>query len=97
MTAHLRLAVANVSFLLYWHCLQSMRSRVYVTVRCPSVCLSVKLTAEGLLLWARRVGDIDRLSYVGVQRVNASSATLLAYVEFEHRLVWQDFVACVPI
>ena len=24
----------------YWHCPHSMRSRIYETVRCPSVCLS---------------------------------------------------------
>jgi len=41
--------------------------RIYVTVRCPSVCLSVcpiyrplQQRAAGLLLWARRTGDIDR-------------------------------------
>ena len=27
--------------LTYWHCLHSMRRRICVTVRCPSVCLSV--------------------------------------------------------
>jgi len=44
-------------------CPHSMRSRVYVSVRCPSVCLShsSKPTAACLLLWARRAGDIDRL------------------------------------
>ena len=47
----------------YWHCPRSMRSRVYVTVRCPSVrpsvCLSrLSITAAGLLMWARRAGDI---------------------------------------
>jgi len=52
--------------------LGSMRSRVYVAVRCPSVCLSVRLSdpswayssqpaTAGLLLWARRAGDISRL------------------------------------
>jgi len=40
---------------------------VYETVRCPPVCPSVcpirtlQQRAAGLLLWARRVGDIDRL------------------------------------
>ena len=45
------------------HCPHSMRSRVYVSVRCPSVCLShsSKPTTACLLLWARRAGDIDRL------------------------------------
>jgi len=28
----------------YWHCPHSMRSRVYKTVRCPSVCPSVRLS-----------------------------------------------------
>ena len=48
----------------YWHCLHCMPSRVYVTVRRPSVRLSVpawihssKPAAVGLLLWARRAGD----------------------------------------
>jgi len=36
--------------------------RVYVAERCLSVCLSVpsKQCAAGLLLWARRAGDISR-------------------------------------
>jgi len=40
-----------------------MRSRVYETVRCPSVCAIrlVQQRAAGLLLWARPAGDIDRL------------------------------------
>ena len=44
-----------------------MRSRVYATVGRPSVSLSVcpirlpHAAAAGLLLWARRPGDIDRL------------------------------------
>ena len=46
-----------------------MRSQVYVTVRCPSVCPSVCLShspaaaacGKGLLLCARRLEDIDRL------------------------------------
>jgi len=43
---------------------------VYVTIRCLSVCQSVCLSrlaprrAAGLLLWARRPGDIDRLLHV---------------------------------
>ena len=28
----------------YWHCPRIMRSRVYLTVGCPSVCLSVCLS-----------------------------------------------------
>jgi len=55
----------------YWHCSHSVRSRVYERhgVR-PSVRLSVparahcsKRAAAGLLLWARRAGDIDRLQH----------------------------------
>jgi len=55
----------------YWHCPRGVRSRVYETVRCPSVVsarLSVpawghssKPAAAGLLLPSRRGGDIDRL------------------------------------
>jgi len=46
----------------YWHCSHSMRQRLCngVTVRCPSVCLSVcrplQAAAAGLLLWTRRAG-----------------------------------------
>ena len=42
----------------------SMQSRVYATGARPSVCLSLSATAlrcRGLLLWARRPGDADRL------------------------------------
>jgi len=55
----------------YWHCPHSMQSRIYVTVRCPSVCLSVCMfacpidrsqprRAASLLLGTKRAGDIDR-------------------------------------
>ena len=41
-------------------CPRSMQSRVYVTVRCPSVCLPqhgpTYTAAAGLLLWARPAG-----------------------------------------
>jgi len=52
-----------------WPCPHSMRSKLYITVRCPSVCLSVRLCPvdlqqprrpAGLLLSARLVGDINR-------------------------------------
>jgi len=54
----------------------------------PSVCQSVRLSngpqQQGLLLWARPAGDIDRLLHGaqqrGVRRANAGSATLSAYV-----------------
>ena len=66
-------------------------SRIIVTVRtvcgterCPSVCLFVRpirpaavQRAAGLLLWARRVGDIARL--LQQRRENAGSDTLSAY------------------
>jgi len=45
------------------HCLHSMWSRVYAAVGRPSVRLSVRpphAATAGLLLWARRAGDIDR-------------------------------------
>jgi len=47
----------------YWHCPYSIRRRVYKTVRCPSVCpiRPLQQRATGLLLWARRVEDIDRM------------------------------------
>jgi len=57
-----------------WHCPRSMWSRVYLTVRCLSVCLPclpvspsvcpihpLQLRAASLLLWVRRKRDIDRL------------------------------------
>ena len=43
----------------------------------PSAGLS-RRTAAGLLSWARRAGDIDRL--LQQRRANAGSATLSAYV-----------------
>jgi len=45
--------VPNVLVKVYWHCPYSMRNRVYVTVRCPSVCLSVPAWATVLscLVW----------------------------------------------
>ena len=46
----------------------------------PSVCpiRSPHAAAAGLLLWARRAGDIDRL--LQQRRANAGSTTLSAYV-----------------
>jgi len=44
----------------------------------PSWTYSTEPTAAGLLLWARRAGDIDRL--LQQRRANADSATLSAYV-----------------
>jgi len=78
------------------HCPRSMRNRVCVMVRCPSLCLSVPLsvtawahsskpTAPGLLLWARRYRSSrptgrPALSGSDVRRANAGSATLSANV-----------------
>jgi len=62
----LSVLVAACSF---WHCPYSMRSRVYVTVGCPSVHLSVSVTSfdrssgvhdAGLQLSAVRADYIDR-------------------------------------
>jgi len=46
-----------------------------------SVCLlwPPHVAAAGLLLWARRAGDIDRL--LQQQRANAGNATLSAYAQ----------------
>ena len=81
-----------------WHCPRSTRSRGYASVGCPSVCLSIcpirppHAAVAGLLLRARRPGDIDRLrhavgpavssSFAAARRaaVNAGSATLSADV-----------------
>jgi len=71
---------------LFWHCPYSMRSRVYETVRCPSLSVcphwahSSKPGAAGLLLCARRAGDIDRLLHGRRSAANVNSATLPAYV-----------------
>jgi len=48
---------------------------------CPSVCSIRPLlqSAAGLLLWARRVGDIDQLLH-GSAATNAGSAWLKAEV-----------------
>jgi len=45
--------LANVNAAIYWRCLHSMRSRVYVTAGCPSVCpvdRQKQRRAAGLLL-----------------------------------------------
>ena len=53
----------------YWHCPQSMRSRVYETLRCPSVCLSVAACAPAANIAAvvRPARYIDRLLH-GAQK-----------------------------
>ena len=71
--------LATVNVTTCWHCPHTVRSGVYETVRCPSFCQSFCLsqhgpTASGLLLWARRVGDIDRSLH------RSGSSTLSAYV-----------------
>jgi len=67
------------------------RGKVYVTIRCPSVCPSCRPLHQrvvGLLPWARRTGDIDRLlhgrpapSSKGAAAATASSVTFTAAVE----------------
>jgi len=49
---------------------------------CPGMAHSCKPAAVGLLLWARRAGDIDQLLHGARQqrRANAGSATLTADV-----------------
>jgi len=66
---------------------RSVQSRVYETVGRPSVCLSVRsiirpphAAVAGLLLWARRPGDIDRLLHGRRSAANTSSVTLSADV-----------------
>jgi len=53
-----------------------MRQYGVPTFVCPIRKLQQR--TAGLLLWARRVGDIDRL--LQQRRANAGSAALLAYV-----------------
>ena len=70
--------------------MQYTRSKVYETVGRPSVCLPVRpsvcpiqpphAAAVGLLLWASRARDIDRLLCGHRSAANASSATLSANV-----------------
>jgi len=45
----------------------------------PAWAHSRKPAAAGLLLWARRAGDIDRMPQQ--RRANAGSGTLLTYVD----------------
>ena len=84
--------------LAFWHCSHSLQSRVYVTVWCPSVCLSsvhpsvclIRLPhvpAAGLLLWpSQQMFHIDWL----LQKwwANAGSVTLSACVVVEHGHVY---------
>jgi len=56
---------------------------VSVHLSVPARAHSSKPAAAGLLLWARRAGDISRLLHAGAQqqrRADAGSATLSAYV-----------------
>ena len=65
---------------------RSMRSRIYKTVRCLSVCLSVcPSTAANPLLQVRCCGPDEQETSIdccssGVQRANAGSVTFSAYV-----------------
>jgi len=55
---------------------------------CPSVCLSQQ-RAAGLLLWARRAGDVDRLLHdvEAAQRV-AAKAAVHCYSIIKHLLTY---------
>jgi len=88
---HLFLAVVYWlrTALLTTHMPHSMRSRVCETIRCPFVCPSVCLSQYGPtaanLLWARRVGDIDRCCSSGVGRAVPRCQRTCTHVA-EHRL-----------
>ena len=71
---HVFLYHCTIVRMFYWHCLHSMRSRLCVTVRCPSVVpiRPLQQCAAGLLLWARRVGDIDDCSTIGAAATRSS-------------------------
>jgi len=63
----------------------SVRLSFCVSVICPT--RPPHVVTAGLLLRARRAGDINRLPHgvtVGVQPANAGSAALSAYVIAEH-------------
>ena len=47
---------------------------------CPFMSHSSKPAATGLLLWARRAGDIDYCCNSSVQQTTAGSATLSAHI-----------------
>ena len=91
-----------------WHCLHSMRGRVYETVRClsiyPSICLSQhQPTAENPLLQVCCSGpsgeetSIDWCSS-GVRRANAGSATLSAYVcSWTQTCSWYNCTQCFHV
>jgi len=59
----------------------------------PASAHNSKPAAAGLLLWARRAGDIDRL--LQQRRANAGSATLSAYIVAEHRLTSEHRLVAV--
>jgi len=73
---------SSMGYLYLFHS-HRMQSRVYVTVGRPSVCPIVcplHSAAAGLLLWAQRAGDIDRLLHGRRSAANASSVTFTADV-----------------
>jgi len=76
----------------FWHCLRSMRRRVYASVGRPSVRPSVHLSVSPSQHMPQQKTSLsDRLLHGAQQRgarqANAGSATLPAYVVAEHRLV----------
>jgi len=69
----------------FYRCLHSMRSRVYVTVGCPSLCpidRQQQRRPASLLLSVMQAGDIDRWLRARCRRqrsaANASSVVLRA-------------------
>jgi len=62
--------------------MNAVRSRIYETIECRlsvrSIIRPPHAAAAGLLLWARRAGDIDRLLHGRRSAGNASSVTLSA-------------------
>jgi len=73
--------------LVYSHCMLAEyveQSRVYVTVRCPFVCPIIRppqAAATGLLMWARRAGDIDRLLHGRAPALSSNCEQVSADVE----------------
>ena len=72
----------------YWHCPHSMRARLCVTVRCPSVVpiRPLQQRVSCLLLWARRVGDIDDCSTTGAAATRSSKCGLCHVYSWRRKL-----------
>jgi len=74
---------ANVSCSSFWHWPRSMRSSVYLTVWCPPVCLSVRLSVP---LHQQRSSFDTGPQHVAQQQMRAVPC-LQPRDEVEHRLV----------